>query len=177
MTIPEGICVHSTGERLRIRFPEQRGNQAFFAALRDKLADCHSISQVTVNPGTASLLVLHNGDLSEVAEFVASEKIFCLAPQVGPKASGVRPVTAATRQWFRHVDGQVQSLSNNSLSLPEVAFLTLIGGGLWQIARGNLVAPAWYTCFWYGLNIFLKSQHRSTGAEPGPPSEGPDLAE
>jgi hypothetical protein len=29
-----------------------------------------------------------------------------------------------------------------------------MGAGIYQIARGNFAAPAWYTAFWYALGLF-----------------------
>lgn len=41
--------------------------------------------------------------------------------------------------------------------LPGMAFLTLLGVGIYQLVRGNFAAPPWYTAFWYAMGIFTKS--------------------
>jgi hypothetical protein len=67
---------------------------------------------------------------------------------------------------YRNLDELVKSLSNGSTNAGGLDFLGLIAFGAIQIGKGNFAAPAWYTVFWYAMNIFLKSQ---------PDEGGPDI--
>jgi hypothetical protein len=43
------------------------------------------------------------------------------------------------------------------LDLPGMAFLLLLGIGIYQIRRGNIGLPPWYTAFWYAFGVYTKS--------------------
>ena len=51
------------------------------------------------------------------------------------------------------------------MDLGTASFGALLIMGIYQISRGNFMAPAWYTAFWYALNIFLKSKPKEK--DPG----------
>lgn len=156
--LPEGLCVHATANRLRIRFPDRKGDESFFAAVAKKLADCQFVRSVQVNAGTGSLLLRHEADAFRVADYAAEQQMFTLSVPANPAQAGGRPVSQALVQQFNRANRQVKRFSDNALDLPETIVLILVGSGVYQLARGNWAAPAWYTCFWYGMNIFLKSQ-------------------
>ena len=41
----------------------------------------------------------------------------------------------------------------------------VLGMGGYEISRGRFATPAWYTAFWYALNIFLKGLQDQEAAE------------
>jgi hypothetical protein len=44
-----------------------------------------------------------------------------------------------------------------------IVFLLLVGFGIYDLLRGDLRRPAWYTAFWYASEVFNKyiSDHKS----------------
>ena len=44
------------------------------------------------------------------------------------------------------------------MDIPTLVFLSLLISGIWQIARGSVAMPAWYTAFYYALGIFTRAQ-------------------
>ncbi len=48
---------------------------------------------------------------------------------------------------FRAYDKDLKKISGGELDIPSLVFLSLLISGIWQIARGNLGMPAWYTAF------------------------------
>jgi hypothetical protein len=63
---------------------------------------------------------------------------------------------------FGEIENKIEKVTGGSLDISEMAFLALLGAGIFQIGKGNLTAIPWYTAFWYALNIFLKSDTSKT---------------
>jgi hypothetical protein len=53
--------VHRATNRLRLKVPSHKQNEAFFACLRQELLKQCGIVSVDVNPLTASVLIVHDG--------------------------------------------------------------------------------------------------------------------
>ena len=49
------------------------------------------------------------------------------------------------------------AFTGDEIDIEGLAFLLLLGAGIYQISVGNLTALPWYAAFWYAFNIFLKS--------------------
>ena len=56
---------------------------------------------------------------------------------------------------------KIKKLTGGDMDIAGIAFVTLLGLGIYQISRGNFIAPAWYTAFWYAMNIFLNSKNKA----------------
>jgi hypothetical protein len=159
--IPPAFCVHRTSDRARIRIPSRKGDGPFFASLKDKLSSYSPVQGAEVNPQTGSLLLHYSGDLGEIASYAENQRLFRLSSlQPGRVALATSVVKA-----YRNVDNQVKAATRNELDLPRIAFLSLAGAGIYQIARGNLTAIPWYTAFWYALNVFLKAKDKEEPME------------
>lgn len=154
MMLPEARCLHRTPTRFRVKIATEKSDAAFFTYVQERLAQCRLVSAVEVNPLTGSVLIFHTGELGAIAEYAEKNKLFRLVPY--RKNSG--SVAHATITTYKTVDAQIKKLSGGELDLAHTAFLTLAGAGIYQISRGKIGAPTWYTAFWYALNIFLKAQ-------------------
>ena len=64
---------------------------------------------------------------------------------------------------FGSVSRRIRAFTGNAADLSGLAVLALLTVGVYQIARGNFGAPAWYTAFWYALGIFNKSDGGKEG--------------
>lgn len=153
---PEAQCVHRTPVRFRVRIPSKKGDKAFFAYLQAQLAQCEAVTATLPNPVTGGLLISHTGDMLSIVEYAERNKLFRLERAKNNPGS----VAHATVTTYKTLDAQIKRLSGSKLDVAHTAFLTLVGAGIYQISRGRLSAPAWYTAFWYALNIFLKAQHK-----------------
>jgi hypothetical protein len=114
------------------------------------------VQRVEVNPQTGSLLLHYSGDLGEIVSYAETQRLFRLS-SLQPRPAAL---TTSVVKAYQNVDDQVKTLTSSELDLPRIAFLALVGAGIYQIARGNLTAIPWYTAFWYGLNVFLKARDK-----------------
>ena len=149
--LPGAYICHQTAHRLRLKIPGKRGDIAYFTALRNDLSGWPDIQEVQINPTTASVLLVPAVAPPVLARFGMSKKLFALKP--------ARPETINQRLLgsFRYVDEQLKASTSGELDLASLAFLGLVGAGTYQILMGNFFAPAWYTAFWYGASVLLKT--------------------
>lgn len=150
--IPDAYITHWSKQRLRIRIPAEKKNPSYFAILRESLSRLPGVQQVEVNPVTGSVLLHHVTELDEIADHAARQEMFLLqVPPLAPKQLSRRVALN-----FNALNDSVKRWTGGELDIPTLAFVTLLGLGGYQISRGRFQAPAWYTAFWYGMNIFLK---------------------
>ncbi len=152
---PSAHISHATKGRVRFKIPSKRGNARFLTNIRDVLAKNAQVAGVEINPVTGSVLVTYKADIDSIIKLAESNKLFKLAKR--------RPrISNNLVESFRSLDNTLKSATDGELDLPTASFLTLAGVGIYEIARGNFTAPAWYTAFWYALNIFLKARPDAT---------------
>ena len=151
--IPEAIVCHSTPGRFRVRVPSRKGNTAYFSDLKDQFTHLEGVNEVEANALTGSVVFTHTADLKAISMFAQENSLFRLIKL----ESGTPALSRNVVKAFSDFDKKVKRFTGNELDVPGAAFLTLLGFGIYEISRGNFAAPAWYTAFWYSLNIFLKS--------------------
>ena len=160
---PDAYISHATTGRFRIRVPSKKGDAAFFQSLKELGGNFPNIHEVSVNPVSGSILIKHSLDpaiMQELARTYFPEQ----AKQIDSPSSNIhRQVT----ETYTQVDNKIKKFTGGEMDLGTASFGALLIMGIYQISRGNLMAPAWYTAFWYALNIFLKSKPKGkdTGAE------------
>src|SRR5208283_2297295 len=159
--IPEAIFCHATPGRFRVKVPSRKGNAAYFSNLKDHFAILEGVREVEASAVTGSVVFVHAIDLNVISVFAEEHSLF----RVIKLESGTPALSRSVVKTFRDLDKGVKRFTGNELDVPGVAFLTLLGLGIYEISRGNFAAPAWYTAFWYSLNIFLKSVPHSTAEE------------
>jgi hypothetical protein len=120
---PRARIEHCLPGRLRVRYDGERGDEAFFERLVGRLGELAPVREVHANPGTGSVLILHDGPLEGLALAAAEdEPLHFLFDDIEPlveKAalSAVRPGGA-------------------SVAAGGVAALALV-----QLARGQAFGP------------------------------------
>ena len=155
--IPIAHCVHKTATRIRIRIPSKKGDKSFFAVLQEQLVHCEQVTGSEVNSLTGGVLIFYAGDFKAIADYAKRRSIFRLSEI--RRNPGIMSTTVTT---YKSLDDRLKKLSGGELDLPSAAFLALAGAGVYKIAQGKFAAPAWYTAFWYALNIFLKARDKGS---------------
>ncbi len=151
--VSEAFVSHSMVTRVRIKVPSKRGDTVYFASIKERLSSCPGVVSVDTNPQTASILVVHSGEMKSLADYAKAKDLFVLnIPKTKPKSlmSGVAGA-------FKSYNDQLKKMTGGELDIPSLVFLSLIISGVYQIIRGNLGAPAWYTAFYYALGVFTHS--------------------
>lgn len=155
---PMAHIAHKMDGRVRFKVPSKKGDTHFFAAVKERLEKSGKICTIDINPITGSILVTHNTDNDSIVRLAESGKSFKIELKEGKERAKHPHVSNNVVEGFKNLDEKLKSLTDGEIDLPLAAFLALLGAGIYDLARGNFAAPAWYTAFWYALNIFLKSQ-------------------
>jgi hypothetical protein len=160
---PQAFIAHSTTGRVRFRFPEQRGDAAFFDSIAIGLAKYSTVLEARASAHTGSVLVLHTGDLSQLISNAQKRNLFEVSTSPLPATSFRR-----IRNVIDSADDRVAKSTNETLSVGKLMFFGLLGAGILQAKRGHLL-PAGMTLFKHALEIMdwvaerepTNSQHRA----------------
>ena len=153
--LPVAKISHQTSERLRLRIPSRKGDSEYFDLLQNKLANISGVETLKINPSTSSVLIVHKGNGADLIEFGKQNNLFALEEDKSPSYHNA--LTKGVVGGFNFLNNIIKKIFKHELDVPAIAFIALISVAIYQIARGNFRAPAWYTALWYGMNIFLKS--------------------
>jgi hypothetical protein len=171
MMVPEASIVHRIAGRMRVRVPSRRGDPAYFAAVEETLRSLKGVESVEADPLTGGILILHGIDPGAIVEYAAQNALF-LAKEKEAKKAGNTVLHDVLGAPFGSLSRRIRTFTGSAADLSGLAVLALLSVGVYQIARGNFGAPAWYTAFWYALGIFNKSDSGSNGGKKQEPEGG-----
>lgn len=152
MDLPIGRCVHSSPERIRLRVKEKQGDEVYFDQVLQTLRAAFPKAQVEVNSRTGSVLCIGAKPFEDLARIGWENHLFQVT-SLPPRMSATRAVHCSVAE----VNATIRRSSRGELDLTSLVFLILVGTGIYQVVRGNLGLPPWYTAFWYALGVCTKS--------------------
>jgi hypothetical protein len=150
MSCPICTLVHDSPGRVRLRVDEKVGDRSYFERVVRALATCPGVRRVSGSPLTGSLLILHDGEFSNVASYARSEALFDLV-------SGVRPQPFASIETeVRRLDARLRAASGERWGVAGLAFYGLVGASVWQLFQGRVLPPT-VTLAFQALNVFKQA--------------------
>jgi hypothetical protein len=160
--LPQAIVSHRTAERLRIKIPSRKRDGAYFSTVKQSLDRDLKYRLIQVNALTGSVLIVDPGvDQEAVADRAAREGLFTLDHPPAP----VQPLGRTIFAPLLEVNRKISGFTDGAVDFPGLVFLALCGFGIYEILRGNIRPPPWYTAFWYAFGIFTKSMVDRTHGE------------
>ena len=174
-SLPAARISHFTPRRLRIKVPEKRRDWAFFDAVADRLATWDSVEGVETNPLTASVLIYFSELERLFLEADAKNDLFDIDFDAAFENSSEPVVTRVAVQSFQTADRALRRWTKNEIDMRGVLFVLLLAGGVFQLLRRRLDAPA-PTLLWYAGDLIGLWSDRppdapvavSAGPVPGP---------
>ena len=151
--LPEARITHIISGRLRIKIPSKKGNANYFESLERKFSDCDKVQKVEASAVTAGVLLLHDADIKDISKFAEENRLFVVEKQRSERMPLVKRISSG----FEDLNRRTTRFTGGELDLPGAVFVSLISLSIYQIARGNFFAPAWYTSLWYAVNMVFKS--------------------
>ncbi len=151
-SLPAARISHFAPRRLRIKVAEKRRDKAFFDTVAERLATWDSVEGVETNPLTASVLI-HFSDAERLfLEAAAKNDLFDIdfSDAFGDPSEPV--VTQAAVQSFQTADHALRSWTQNQIDMRGALFMLLLAGGIFQLLRRRLDAPA-PTLLWYAGDL------------------------
>ncbi|MFZ3090879.1 MAG: HMA2 domain-containing protein [Nitrospirota bacterium] len=153
LSVPDAYLSHQLSGRMRIKMPQKKGDSAYFLSLNAKMSKISGIERLEANPVTGSVLFIHNIDVNSIFEYARKNNLFDIKKDSNSNPNFHKGILEA----FKGFNSQIKSFTGGEIDLWSLSFILLVAVGLYQISMWNFAAPAWYTAFWYALNIFLKS--------------------
>ena len=161
-SLPAASISHFTPRRLRIKVPEKRRDTAFFDTVAERLATWDSVERVETNPLTASVLVHFSDPHRLFLEAVAKNDLFDIDFDAAFRAPSEPVVTQAAVQSFEMADDALRRWTQNQIDMRGVLFVLLFAGGVFQLLRRRLDAPA-PTLLWYAGDLIGLWSNRPGG--------------
>ena len=151
-SLPAARISHFTPRRLRIKVPEKRRDRAFFDTVAEQLATWDSVERVETNPLTASILIHFSEPETLFLEAAAKNDLFDIDLDAAFADPSEPVVTQAAVQSFQTADHALRRWTKNEIDLRGVLFVLLLAGGIFQLLRRRLDAPA-PTLLWYAGDL------------------------
>ncbi len=152
--LPEAHVGHLTASRVRIKVPSQKGDSSYFQEVRKAFLGYRKFERLEVNPCTGSVLIVdENLDVGGAVKYAEEKGLFKLQKTENNR----QPLSHRLVRPLKDFSASLENFTGGELDLPGLAFISLLGVGIYQILRGNLRSPPWYTAFWYALGVFTKS--------------------
>jgi hypothetical protein len=150
--LPQARITHATPNRVRLKVPARRYDEAFFRTVEQRLKGWRNVERVEVNPLTASVLIHFSDPAALMVEAMTGNDLFqIILPQEGGDLSG-QPLLARLQETVTAADGSLRHWTGGALDLRTAIFAALFVGGLQQLVQGNVAAPA-ATLLWYAATV------------------------
>jgi hypothetical protein len=148
--IPPAFIAHRLPGRIRLRIPSRKGDSRYFLDLERGLRSCPGVKAVSVNPVTASVLVSHaeTANADGIARCAKQADLFALA---GDERRTL-PLIRRAEDVLRQADERLIGLSRGASDLRSTLLLLLLGAGLVQLVRGEVLGSA-STLLWYAFEL------------------------
>jgi hypothetical protein len=109
------------------------------------------LNHLEANPLTGSVLFIGEGvDPEKLATHARERRLFHLI--AAAEAQG-QPLMHSLVQPVAGLDRSLRAVTSGKIDLPSGVFLALLASGLYQLVRGRISAPPWYTAFWYAFGL------------------------
>lgn len=146
---------------MRIKVPERRHDRSFFTTAQQRLAKRDSVTCVEVNPATGSIL-LYCSDSRALLQELEKDGAFVIVERL----PGETPSLDGVRRQLHDWESQIQRWTGMRRDVRVYVFFALIVSAAYQLARGNIFAPA-ATLIWYASEALRVWGERGTAGREG----------
>lgn len=133
--LPKALLCHRTVGRFRVRVPEKRKDEDYFDAVKKALEEHEAVHEVRTTPLTASVLVIHRGECSDLLDHAESAGLFRSAEEPPPSRTIV--------DWLDRLDRfDSEFLFARMGQEPQRAATGLFMLAVFQVIRGSIIPSA-----------------------------------
>ncbi len=162
----EARIIHRVPGRLRLKLIDKSGVAAGLERLAAQVRGLPGVIEVSANPLTGSLLILHTGPAGPLLEQAEARRLLRVV-SVPPQSLHAR-VAAGLEESSRNL----QVVTGGELDLNGLLIVALTGLAIHQALQGQFMAPA-ISLLWYALNAARMPPWR----HEGPASQEPKRLE
>ena len=157
-TLPSAVVCHRAPGRFRVRVPECRRDQAYFERAKEALEQEAAVLEVTANPFTGSILVLHQGDEAVLLRRAESIGLF--------RATRDKHSTPTIVHWLDNLDRfDTEFLFARMSEEPQRAATGLFMLAVLQALRGSFL-PSAPSLLGEAMRLLRESRAATEGTEP-----------
>lgn len=153
--LPKAFIKHQLAGRVRLKIPQKRGDEAYFEQVAEIFAECEAITQLQLNPPSASLLIQHGAaPFTEIVEFASNAGLFVLVDQGETEVPVTDHLSVAglSSLGVAQLDETLGQLTAGRVDLRSVFFLGFVGLAAHQAAKGHIMSPA-STFLWRAIEL------------------------
>jgi hypothetical protein len=137
--LPQAHIVHQLRGRLRLKIREKRQDPDYFSTLCSALEALDGVVEVSANPTTGSVVLRHPElPYAQLAPQLSALELFELQAEPPPQQSVLTPVFDGVAK----LDEGLSAGTSGNFDLRTLAVIGMLGVGVYQLYRGNIVAPA-----------------------------------
>jgi hypothetical protein len=133
--LPKALLCHQTTGRFRVRIPEKRKDDAYFACVKAAIEQLPSVVGVETSAMTGSVLVVHTGDCNELLRQAERAELF--------RRTEETPQTRTIVHWLDQLDRfDSDFLFARMEQKPQRAATGLFMLAVLQVIRGSIIPSA-----------------------------------
>lgn len=159
----KAYVVHRSPGRVRLRVPEKRHDRSFFAELKKRLANCPSVNSVSTDPLTGSVLAHFDEepgkDVAIMVEALEAGIGAFIDVELAPPP---HHIADRARHHMSSLNDTVRDYSGGATDGSALVILALFLTCIWQIMRGQILAPA-AQLLWYAMQISRAASREAQG--------------
>ena len=157
--LPKALLCHQVPGRFRVRVPDRRGDDPYFARIEAGLKQNSAALQVTTNPLTGSVLVLHAGDGTDLLDHAERAGLFVCTTE--------RPPSETIASWLDRLDRfDAEVVWARMGKEPQRAATGLFMLAVLQALRGS-VLPSAPTLLGEAMRLLRNSAAADSSRTPG----------
>jgi len=134
--------IHQIPGRVRLRVSERRNETAYFEQLSQAIAACNQVLSVEVNPSSASVLVLCEGNaVFNVLCEMEQRRILSIAAK-DAQSTNSKTLLSQIADKMKELEQSILSYSFGRFDLSSLLFIVLLALAIIQATRGHGLGPA-----------------------------------
>jgi hypothetical protein len=165
---PQAEIEHVAPGRARLRIRARKGEYGYFNELATRLEGLDGVTGVTTNPLTGSVLILCDTKATPDAIVAAAQSAGLF--KLHKRMAGTPLALADPQAVVAAMDRRLRHATQDEVSLRSAMFILLLGLGLSQMFRGQVMAPA-TSLLWYAFTILNANGPATGGPGPATPDE------
>jgi hypothetical protein len=152
---PTAYITHSAPGRYRLRIPDKRHDQDFFAGLEPDLAAIEGVERIVTNPVTASVLVMYSdaAPIDNISEQLAASRHFSVTTQ----ARELEPLWQRASRFLGNIDSELTKNTSGYVDGRSLLFVVLVMLAIRQLQRGSVFGPA-FSLLWFASQLLNKNK-------------------
>lgn len=162
--------VHHIPGRVRLRVPSRRRQPAFFHDVKKRLEGLDSVSSVSVNPTSGSVLIRYQGQIEQVLAQAATVGLVELL-EVTTDLPFLEPIAEQLISRLGDIDQTISKRTQGALDGRSALLAGFLVAAIVQAFRGSLLGPA-IPLLWYATQAMGSSLPSRPQQAPGLESSG-----